>query len=327
MNLSTDQLRALRYKLANLYPNESEVRTLLNDIGVDPAFINLAGSSVTRWYEALREIQHQRRVDKLFAQARERFPRDDMLTALEAGLNVVTGDEQPFDWQGANEVTLEAITKGENTLAPVSFLERGLVCARSVARIRCAVPRGISFGTGFLIANDLLLTNNHVLKSEMQAQDAEIDFNYQESIYEADVQEVTLKLNPSRCFATSQAHDWTVVSVEGNPGSEFGYLPLENHQTKFGEYVQIIQHPDGGLKQLAYRANVVMYASSTRVQYMTDTMGGSSGSPVFNRDWQVVALHHRWNDQKPSGGQHGFVRNQGIQISVVVDELRSMGIL
>jgi V8-like Glu-specific endopeptidase len=28
------------------------------------------------------------------------------------------------------------------------------------------------------------------------------------------------------------------------------------------------------------------------VQYTTDTLPGSSGSPVFNDNWEVVALHH-----------------------------------
>ncbi len=37
--------------------------------------------------------------------------------------------------------------------------------------------------------------------------------------------------------------------------------------------------------------------SDTRVHYLADTLPGSSGSPVLNRHWEVIALHH-------SGGAH-----------------------
>jgi hypothetical protein len=39
------------------------------------------------------------------------------------------------------------------------------------------------------------------------------------------------------------------------------------------------------------------------LQYTTDTLPGSSGSPVFNDDWEVVALHH--------GGGHLKTNDKG----------------
>jgi V8-like Glu-specific endopeptidase len=46
------------------------------------------------------------------------------------------------------------------------------------------------------------------------------------------------------------------------------------------------------LKPGDHFANAVVLVGEGRVQYLTDTLPGSSGSPVFDADWNVVALHH-----------------------------------
>ncbi|MFM7867038.1 MAG: trypsin-like serine peptidase, partial [Planctomycetaceae bacterium] len=57
----------------------------------------------------------------------------------------------------------------------------------------------------------------------------------------------------------------------------------------------IIQHPRGEPQQICVRENrLLKYAAGEPwVWYQTDTVGGSSGSPVFNTSWDVVALHHQ----------------------------------
>ena len=53
----------------------------------------------------------------------------------------------------------------------------------------------------------------------------------------------------------------------------------------------IVQHPEGGLKQIAVTNNHVIGLTGDRVQYSTHTLPGSSGSPVFDDRWRVVAIH------------------------------------
>lgn len=67
------------------------------------------------------------------------------------------------DEQLAGE-TLERVLAG-NELQPVNYLERGALAARAVARILIRQPNGRQYGwgTGFLIAPQVLITNNHVL--------------------------------------------------------------------------------------------------------------------------------------------------------------------
>ena len=64
-------------------------------------------------------------------------------------------------------------------------------------------------------------------------------------------------------------------------------------------------------------ANQVVGLWEYRLQYSTDTMPGSSGSPVFNDLWQVIALHHAGGDlQSNDQGDRRFV-NEGILMSAI----------
>jgi endonuclease G len=72
---------------------------------------------------------------------------------------------------------------------------------------------------------------------------------------------------------------------------------------------------------------------------MTDTTAGSSGSPVFNRFWQVVSLHHSGVPKKDSQGRTltkdgkvwddsmdesliDWIANEGVRVSAIVADLK-----
>jgi endonuclease G len=78
------------------------------------------------------------------------------------------------------------------------------------------------------------------------------------------------------------------------PLNRFGFnrLSAEEGKVQEAETVNIIQHPNGAVKQLAVQDNDVTKRFPNFVQYHTDTMPGSSGAPVFNNQWEVIALHH-----------------------------------
>ena len=67
--------------------------------------------------------------------------------------------------------------------------------------------------------------------------------------------------------------------VIGNPGAEWGTLPLPGADVTVdvGDTVFIIQHPNGGPKQIAMAGNQVAYVDARLIQYTTDTLPGSSG--------------------------------------------------
>jgi V8-like Glu-specific endopeptidase len=92
---------------------------------------------------------------------------------------------------------------------------------------------------------------------------------------------------------------------------------------KVGDHVNIIQHPGGAQKQISFVANVVAFVGGGRVQYLTDTLPGSSGSPVFDTDWNLIALHHSggWLTEPNAATKSTYYRNEGIAIDSIIQDL------
>jgi endonuclease G len=125
--------------------------------------------------------------------------------------------------------------------------------------------------------------------------------------------------------------------------SEFGVLPLVGRVGKVteGEWLTIVQHPGGEVKQLCVRENKLLKRAENVLWYSTDTLGGSSGSPVYNNDWYVVALHHSGVPEMrgntilnvdgsdydpavdPDGKNIKWIANEGIRVSRIVENLRN----
>ncbi len=59
-----------------------------------------------------------------------------------------------------------------------------------------------------------------------------------------------------------------------------------------GQSVSLIQHPKGARKEVVLNGNQVQAIYPNWIQYQTDAEPGSSGSPLFNTQWQLVGLHH-----------------------------------
>ena len=56
-------------------------------------------------------------------------------------------------------------------------------------------------------------------------------------------------------------------------------------------------------KHIALHANDVLSVWNQHLYYTTDTEPGSSGAPVFNKDWKVVAIHHAGKTDAEGGLQ------------------------
>lgn len=87
--------------------------------------------------------------------------------------------------------------------------------------------------------------------------------------------------------------------------------------------ILILQHPNTEPLKLAVDTAGVLSVSEngTRVRYATNTEAGSSGSPCFDIDWSLVALHH-YGDPQHDNAQY----NQGIPINMIRDRLRRTGV-
>lgn len=245
-------------------------------------------------------------------------------------------------------VAFERIIRG-NELQDINYLARGTRAARSIGRIIIREPNGrlAGYGTGFLIGRGVLLTNNHVLQTSEWATRSEVEFEYERDEAGTQMPGVKFLLDPKTLFFTHEQLDFSVVAVTPKAINaerdltEFGFLSLIGGTGKAieGEWLTIVQHPGGELKQLCVRENQLLKKGPDVLWYSTDTLGGSSGSPVFNNDWLVVALHHsgvpemkngRW--QTVDGHDYDerlhreedikWVANEGIRVSRIVQTLQ-----
>lgn len=209
----------------------------------------------------------------------------------------------------------------------VRYLENGVTASRSVGRVRIMTPAGRldGYGTGFLIAPQLLLTNHHVLPSEDVAAASEIEFNFQDGADGQPLQPVVFKLAPDTFWMTDEQLDFALVAVQPGEGLDsFGWNRLIEAEGKviIGEAVTIVQHPNGERKQIAIRENKVVDLPDLFIHYETDTNPGSSGSPVFNDQWEVVALHHA-AVRVTGHSELGNYANEGIRVSRLMQYLRA----
>lgn len=264
-----------------------------------------------------------------------------------------TADTSPAaHGQVRDELVLERIIGGNNLLS-IAFLELGTAVSRTVGRVIVRDRFQIrSFGTGFMISPRLVVTNNHVLADAQSARFSRLEFNFQTGISGLPLAASQFDLEPDTFFRTDAGLDATVVAVAATsrpdgtgasvPLAGFGFNRTSKEQGKIllGESINIIQHPEGQEKQLALQQNELIDRFDQFLHYRTDTSPGSSGSPLFNNQWEVLGLHHSGVPARNAAGEIltvdgtvwdktqdelriQWVANEGIRISSILTWLGS----
>lgn len=235
---------------------------------------------------------------------------------------------------------------GSNDMRDINYLELAIAVARAICRIRI----GSAAGSGVLVGPRLLMTNNHVLRSVDEALAAEAQFDYQENVSGDLLPVQAFRLDPKSFFVTDKTLDFTIVGVtemsaKGQPISRYPWMKLipALGKAEKGDPLNIIQHPRGGLKQIALRNNEVIDIPTGKpnfLYYTTDTEPGSSGSPCFNDQWELIALHHSgvprmdgdkilrkdglpWNQDKDDPALIEWIANEGARVSAIVGALNA----
>jgi len=241
---------------------------------------------------------------------------------------------------------------GRNDSLYSNFTELIALTKRKIGRIVVKEDnKRTGFATGFMVSDRLLLTNWHVFRDASMAEESEVHFFYEYNPLGHPLDPAIFKFDSTKffnnkeldyCFVAVQPADITgKVSLES-----IGYLFLDRALGKIGEVnvekLNIIHHPQGDYKQISIRENTFVGIDETKIYYETDTAQGSSGSPVFNDQWQVVGLHHK-SIAKMSADEKNYLdkddniipvvdnkidvtrvvwlRNEGMRISVVLNHL------
>lgn len=230
----------------------------------------------------------------------------------------------------------EAIIGKTDDLQQVVFLFEGGRIRRSVAFVETSNPRSTKTGTGFLVSPRLFLTNQHVIENLDDARSTQITFDREALGSGRPSKTSSYLLDPEAfaLFSDSADLDYALIAVgERNGGdaalTDLGYCIISDtpDRHRVGMNVNIIQHPNGLPKMIAIRNNLLTYRTDRTLLYETDTDHGSSGSPVFNDAWELIALHH-WSfpfleKTDENGTAFPTSVNEGVRISAIFTDLRS----
>lgn len=217
-------------------------------------------------------------------------------------------------------------------------------------RTVCRIERGgEAVGTGFLVAPDILLTNYHVMMAAIPSGSASTyraRFDYQLGLDGVPDDGCVVAFHEKWNLGSSPFHpadtkplpkntepdtdhlDYAFIRLASAIGDEVidevgetkiarGFVPLAGKAGKLdvGSPLFILQHPAGSPLRLALDTDAILTinAPRTRVRYKTNTEPGSSGSPCFDADWNLVALHHSGDPRETMTPAY----NEGIPIDTL----------
>lgn len=306
---------ALNEKLTNLVANAS-----LNDMVYDLILYAEANGWLYRLLLGAREQNKNNKHLKEFEQSLSLSTRNISKSGLEAKIRVFDRFISLNEW-------LPKLHQIEKQVCKIELPQKGS-------------------GTGFLVSSNIVLTNYHVLKKLIEEQyssnEVKVRFDYKKirpqsegldgeifaladdwligysplSVYDA----------PFKNGAPSKTElDYALIRLADHLDRGAIQLPNTSTESFYQNYeakkpLFIVQHPNGEPMKLAVDVDSILglNENETRLYHKTLTEGGSSGSPCFNQNLDLIALHHI--------GFEGS-RNGGIPIHTLIEDWRQRGFL
>lgn len=359
MGCFTEEQYALcRDGLLDGFPGRIAMANLLRAVAATPRVAQYPRSSIARKlkninqmvgeesdldkivYIVLQQIEASNLCHELVHVAHQWNPFEPSLTELYQQFQYLplTDPSQQAEFEGLIHISKEQFqnpSKWVERFGPIEYR----VCRVEKGKRDETERKG--FGTGFLVAPDLVLTNHHVIESVLEdgwtnPQELIFGFDRKEGA-EYDGPEYGLK-NPLQqeewLLAVSDKYDldYALVCLDkpagdqailrnadgGNPQPR-GYLkvsPTSARALRSNDSLFIWQHPDAMTLKIDFGSVARVDHNKHRVTYNTSTMPGSSGSPCFDRGLKLAALHHVGLSKT----------NEAVLIDAIVADLNAKGV-
>lgn len=337
----------LHTALCDLYPTSQGARFVAAKAGLNIAMLFFDQPPYLVWKDILDAGAAAAQNRQVVTLARDQNPNNvrrpffDALLAAQAQQPVTT-DAQPRGADGApqfikanDDVTEpEALLYHDDlTLAIgkvpwlIGVLQQLITVGPSVCMMKVTATNGSQNGTAFRIADDLLLTNWHVLHLRgVKANTAVAEFGFEDDGKDGGLASTAITCDVST-IQGNQADDWAVIKVSTPLAATIPIIKLsEAVDPVDNKPAFIVQHPGGQRKRIAFVRNQITSFDDRVVQYLSDTQTGSSGSPVFNDQGQLVALHHAGGRPQEVAGKPPVRKNEGIRIPRVMSGLQQLQI-
>ncbi len=270
----------------------------------------------------------RRQLIQLWALNEDTYPGSVVLPMMNARFAELGPGEAQVDLSPADAPKYERVY-GDTGYKPLKWLHRALERARCVARLGPDKFEG--WGTGFLfdgawLGDDyaerhLLLTNAHVVSDDPKVQarfpnpqgpeenTAVFLGGDEASSAELEVRELLWTSPPAELDATLLEIDPPPAGAKPPPLAK--KLPATEGKDA---RVNVIGHPRGFSVRISLQDNQMVQVGDPFLHYRTPTDPGSSGSPVFNQNWELVALHH--------ASSAALSANEGVRMDILLAAMK-----
>jgi hypothetical protein len=321
--------RLLCHTLADMFPVPVEAHALAQQHHVDPTGLPLDLSPRQLWAAILTATAAKGTTRALVTAV-----RDDNTTSPHAAFlgTQIDNEAAPLAAEPAYETPAipeddvlafndDLTLSLEHVPDLIATLQRMLDLAPAVCLLEIGSGDATYLGTGFRISTELVMTAHHVLFPQGErASRVVAKFGFDS----ASVQPVVRMADVDSIYGDADARWATVRVPDLAPGP---CVDLAQASTpKPGDGAFILQHPGGRTKRLGFVRNPITAITDEFVEYLTDTMPGSGGAPVFDAAGRLVALHFTGGERSRVEGKPSTQKNRGIRATRILERARSRGI-
>jgi hypothetical protein len=347
LRLTGPQLKQFQEALLAAFDRDSLAQMVRYRLNRSLEAISLSDNMQDTAFQLIRWAETMSITAQLLTAAREARPDNPQLLAFAAQFGLASTSMSEKELQ-------QFLIDSNSALDIAEWRSRLGQLETRICRVELADQ---TFGTGFLLGPDIVMTAFRVIepvfRKQIPLEQVQLCFDYKQladgtttnpGTHYHPTAEWLIDFRPYSASDTLRGEmtqvpaadelDYALVRVAGTPGYDpvgrehaepdaaprgWIELPRRAYRLSPQQPLMILQHlPDGPLNlSVARNAILGVNANSTRVRYRIDTQSGSPGSPCFDQNWELVALHHAL------GQGYG----QGIPITAIVDLLRTRGML